>query len=411
MNRRWDGAGLAIVGLALALRLGWIGYRWASDGAALEYDDERLHWQIACNLVARGQFISDDGRMAARMPLYPLYLALFAWAGSAGVLLARLGQALLGALTVWVLDRWAAEGLSRRAGRIAGTLAAIDPFAVFFCNLLLNESLFTLIAAGLSASVWRLAAAPPGAAARAALAGAMLLGPAAVLTRPEALGWLILLWLVLLSWEGWRRRSLAHVGLCAALVAAALAPWAARNHIVLGRAVWLSTNGGVTLYDGLGPQADGSSNQSFLEQMPELAAMNEATRDEHLRRAALRCAADDPQRALRLAAVKFLRTWNVVPNVAAHHSGASAWVSAAFMLAVLSCAGVGVARARVPPRLLLLWLLPVVYFTLVSCVFIGSVRYRIPLMPFVELTAAAGAAWLRGESRAAGSGELAQKHQ
>jgi 4-amino-4-deoxy-L-arabinose transferase-like glycosyltransferase len=392
MSRRREGFGLAVFGLALALRAGWVAYRGWSGGAALEFDDERLHWQIASNLLARGDFVSDDGRFAARMPLYPLYLALFAWAGSAGVLLARLGQALLGAFTAWLVYRWAADSLSRRASLIAGTLAAIDPFAVFFCNLLLNESLFTLIAVALSASVWRLAAAAPAAPARGALAGLALLGPAAVLTRPEALGWLILLWLVLLWWERRSRLGVASVGICAAALLAALLPWAVRNRLVLGRAVWLSTNGGVTLYDGLGPQADGSSDQTFLENLPELSAMTEVQRDHYLRRAALRGAADDPARALRLAAVKFLRTWNIVPNVPEHRGGTTAWVSAVFMLAVLSAALVGVSRGRTPLRLLLVLLLPVVFFTLVSCVFVGSVRYRVPLMPFVELAAAAGAA-------------------
>jgi hypothetical protein len=82
--------------------------------------------------------------------------------------------------------------------------------------------------------------------------------------------------------------------------------------------------------------------------------------------------------------------------VAEHRSGASAWVSAAFMLVVLSGGGLGVARAGLPRGLLGVWLLPLVYFTAVSCVFIGSVRYRVPLMPFVELAAAAG--WVRSRN-------------
>lgn len=390
MSHRWAGTGLAVFGLALALRGGWIAYRWWSRGGALEFDDERLHWQMACNLVVRGELVSDDGRAAARMPLYPLYLALWAWGGAAGVLAARLGQALFGALTAWLVYRWATESLSRRAGVIAGTLVAIDPFAVFFCNLLLNESLFTLIAVALGVSVWRLVCAAPAAPRRAALVGAVLLGPAAVLTRPEALGWLALLWLALLWWGRWNRASIAQVGLCAAALIAALLPWAVRNRLVLGRTIWLSTNGGVTLYDGLGPQADGSSNQAFLRHMPELAALSEVQRDEHLRRAALRSVLDNPAGALRLAAVKFLRTWNLIPNVAGHRGGASAWVSAAFMVMVLFCAVLGVVRADLPPRLMSVWFLPVLYFTAVSCVFIGSVRYRVPLMPFLELAAAAG---------------------
>ena len=51
---------------------------------------------------------------------------------------------------------------------------------------------------------------------------------------------------------------------------------------------------------------------------------------------------------------------------------------------------VGQMPETVPPRRrlhVLLWL-PVIYFTLVHCAFIGSLRYRVPLMPFVEIAAA-----------------------
>ena len=49
---------------------------------------------------------------------------------------------------------------------------------------------------------------------------------------------------------------------------------------------------------------------------------------------------------------------------------------------------------------LLLWL-PVLYFTLVHCVFVGSLRYRVPLMPFVSIAAAT--AFVRTPARDVGS--------
>ena len=125
-----------LCGAALALRAGWIVFRWTTHGASLDYPDEDLHWQLASNLVQHGALVSEDGRFAARMPLYPLFLALFAGFGQIGVLLARLAQAVLGAATVWLVCRWASAALGPRAALVAGLLVCCDPFGVFFSNLL-----------------------------------------------------------------------------------------------------------------------------------------------------------------------------------------------------------------------------------------------------------------------------------
>jgi len=388
---------------ALAVRAAWVLYRWGQNGATFEFDDEHLHWQLATNLLERGVLVSDDGRYAARMPLYPLFLCPFAWLGSSGILAARLAQAVLGAATALLAYRFAHATLGRKPALVAGLLVGCDPYAVFFTNLLLTEVLFTLVAVALTASAWRAGTPAPG-TQRVGVAGVALLGAAAVLTRPSSLGWVAALWLVLWLADRDRIRATRRVALFAGVLAALLLPWGWRNRAPLGSFAWLSTNGGVTLYDAQGPQADGSSNQSFLKIMPELAGLNEVQRDQELRRLALEQMKRDPVRVLRLAGVKFLRTWNFVPNVQEYRHGAAALASALFTSAVLLLAGIGLWRRRAPGlaanatnrvgtaasgRLLypLLWL-PVVYFTLVHCVYVGSLRYRVPLMPFLELLAA-----------------------
>ena len=94
-----------------------------------------------------------------------------------------------------------------------------------------------------------------------------------------------------------------------------------------------------------------------------------------------------------------------MPNFADYRGGLTAIVSAVFTLAVLVLAVGGVARIVFARRAIpaperrsllkyeLMLSLPVVYFTLVHCVFIGSLRYRVPLMPLLAL--AAGVALMR----------------
>jgi hypothetical protein len=72
------------------------------------------------------------------------------------------------------------------------------------------------------------------------------------------------------------------------------------------------------------------------------------------------------------------------------------------MLLVLGAAAIGLFRARRRWPLLIALLLPVLTFTLVHSIYIGSVRYRIPLMPFLEVLAGAaiaGSAPKRSEPR------------
>ena len=397
MKPKTPGLGSAIFVVALLLRVAWVLLRWSRTGAALEFPDEELHWQLASNLVHDGTLVSADARYAARMPGYPLFLALCAWADGTGILIARLLQALLGAATAWIAYAFVSRALDRRAALIAGILVCLDPYAIFFANLLLTEVSFSLFAVALTACAWRLIT-DPAKASRAATYGVAVCGAAMLMTRPSAAGWLLLLWVVLWLFDSHRVRATRRLGLYVAVMAVCLLPWGLRNRAVIGTSAWLSTNGGVTLYDAQGPQADGSSNQAFLEELPQLAGLDEVGRDRELQRLAAEHMRSNPGRVLELAWVKFRRTWNPVPNVSDYRGGITGFVSAAFTVVTLLLAFIGLAGTlgkkhsaeTVPPRRrlhLLLWL-PVIYFTLVHCVFIGSLRYRVPLMPFVEIAAA-----------------------
>lgn len=413
-----DGAqlrvGIWIAALALALRLAWVVVLTLRRGSALEYPDEQLHWEIASRLIHEGVFATADGRLVARMPLYPAMLAPLAALGDWGVPAARVLQALLGAATAWIGWRWAREALGGRAAVVAGLLIAIEPYSIFFSALLLSETPYTFVGLWLAYAAWRVAARPEQATLRdGVMVG--LLGAAAIMTRPSAAGLVVLTWLLLAAFDPKRQRGLLRAGMCALLLASVMLPWGLRNREVVGSFAWLSANGGVTLYDGQGPQARGDSDQSFLRDMPELTALGEVERDERLRKLAIEQMMRDPARVLELAWEKLRRTWSLTPNVAAYSSGATAWASAIFSGGVLALAAVGLLRSigrrgetecgtsegHRSRRLLLtsLWM-PVIYYTLLHCLYVGSLRYRLPVMPMVEIAAAAAFASRSAAARA-----------
>ena len=124
--------------------------------------------------------------------------------------------------------------------------------------------------------------------------------------------------------------------------------------------------------------------------MPELAQMTEPQRDRYLYNRAIEQIRRDPLRIVRLAWVKFCRTWNPLPNAPGYRRSPRAWVLAAYTVVVLILAAVGVGFWRRWPATLALILLPIVYFTILHSIFIGSVRYRVPLMPLLAMLAAGG---------------------
>lgn len=415
--------------LALLLRVGCVSWVQSQAGAKLSYSDEELHWQLATHLARSGTLVSDDGRMAARMPAYPFFLSYFAPLGDAGVLAARLTQALLGAVTAGLAAWFAFRVLGSRAAWLAGLIVAVDPFAILLTTLLLSETLLALLLLYAVAAAWTVSQARRWSDVSVTHLLAASLGLA--LLKPEALGVvaLLLIWLIFFSAVRraapvstvaapverpaaaagttagiadrgplppntagalpTRRVALLTAASAVLLIAVALAAWSQRNREALGVRVWLSTNGGVTLFDGQGPQARGDSDQTFLQRIPELAGLNEVERDRWLARAAAEHMRADPARVLRLAGVKFARMWSPWPNVAEYRSSLAGLAGALFSVALYALAAVGLWRTRRDRAFVTLLVIPIVYFTLVYCLFIGSVRYRVPLTPLLAVAAGA----------------------
>ena len=187
-----------------------------------------------------------------------------------------------------------------------------------------------------------------------------------------------------------RRAAAQRLAIAPFILILAVLPWGIRNFTVLGSFAWLSTNGGVTLYDAQGPQADGSSNQTFLDLMPELEPLGEVERDRRLRSLAVEEMQRDPAHVMQLAAAKFARTWNPFPNVAEYRSGGAAWIGAshALILYALAAGALFVVRGRGWLARLAVLLGPCVYFAVLHAVYIGSVRYRVPVMPLLAVMGA-----------------------
>ncbi|UCD29778.1 MAG: hypothetical protein JSV03_04650 [Planctomycetota bacterium] len=397
-TRRWL---LILFLVAAALRVGWVSFRFSGDRSdELSYPDEEAYCLSAESLNVGKGLVDEFGYRATYMPAYPVFLSLF-YACPRPLFWARIVQSLLGALaapaTFLLAKRWARLALSdkyepRKSKWItilAGLAVAFDPFQIFFSGLLLTETLFTtgLVVAWIF--ILPLSEHPNQDRFYVPiLAGVMLW--ICIMLRPSAVILVILVPLVLVICRGFDRVGIGLACLIVVVVIVGLLPWVARNRMVIGEWCWLTTRGGISLYDGLREGATGASDLAHTKTIPQVANMNEIQWDDYFRRQAWSAARRDPVRVLQLAWYKFLRMWNLVPNVDIYRKGITAVISATWMVLILISAAIGWWMQRRVLRYWVMLLLPVLGFTFLHTIFVASIRYRIPVMPMIIILSATG---------------------
>ncbi len=379
--------------LALGLRLGWGLSRPSAIDERLP--DQREYLQLAENLLRHGQLVMDHDRFgpvrAYRMPGYPLFLALCGASATA----ARMAQAVIDASVVLAVYLVARRWLSAPTALLASLATALNPFQIYFAALILSETLFTaMLAWGTALLAWR----PGFLWGGIVLALAVHVRPSAVFL-PLAMGYCAVF--ATHSAEMRRRRGWLRLPVGAGmllLTAAALTPWWLRNLNVLESWVWLTTNGGITRYDGFNPDATGASDQSFLDTAVAAPAysLNELARDRYFADLASSYIRetwqDDPARLLKLTLAKLARTWSPMP-LSAEFGGRALyrWIALSWCVPLFALALVGLCRRELPRPARALLVAPALYFTVIHAMSVGSLRYRVPAEPLLSVLAAAGA--------------------
>jgi hypothetical protein len=402
--------------LALALRLAWGLSRPADDSSLNALPDQREYLALGRNLLeGRGLVFLDprfnDMARAFRTPGYPLMVA----ACGGKVRVVRVVQAVADTSTVLAVFLLASAFVRSRTGPLIGAVfVAFNPFLIYFAALILSETLFTAMLAWGCVLLTRSSFEQSRRRSMMWFLGAVVLG-LSVLVRPSAVALPVALGLLALflnragspayqSDEHRRRRWRLPPGL--ALIAVTflcLLPWAIRNRIALGRWIWLDTNSGFTLYDGYNPDADGGSDQSFIDRLPELQVLGEVQRGEYLSNESLEYARTHPARAVELIGAKLLRTWSPVPLSQAFGRPSLRVIALAYSLPFDVLVVIGLFRGGLPRSAKMFLLTPALYFTIIHALTVGSLRYRVPAEPLLAvLIAGLGASgampWRRTQS-------------
>jgi len=404
---RHESSWLALVLLlALVVRVGFvIGWHRTHDPNQFELPDSESYWELGRRLAAGEPYaVGTPERRVLRGPGYPLVLAAIfrVFGQDVSPAAARWLGVLLGTLTVGAVYWLARLIIDRRTALIAALVVALLPETVATSVVPLSDGPFCLwMVLQLANWRWAVSGDDKKAAVLAAVAGAS--GGVATLTRPS---WLLFTPLYLTAWLVGRRFRPQAWLLSAAMLTGlvvVMMPWWVRNWQVTGRFVATTLWVGPSLYDGLNPEADGSSNMAFVTHFeaglqatdaanppPADAPPFEYRFDRLMRDEAIAWATEHPGHAIRLAVTKLRRMWNIWPNEPAFRSWPMRLAVAATYVPLMLLAIVGAWRLRRQTQDVLLLLAPAVYLSGLHAVFVGSLRYRQPaLLTLAILTAAA----------------------
>ncbi|MBF0254627.1 MAG: glycosyltransferase family 39 protein [Candidatus Omnitrophica bacterium] len=260
MKKRWTWP-LAIWAAAISARLTYLLLLKDTPffGPLTPHLDDGAFWVLA-NKIAAGDWWCRVPEAAYRVPAYPYFLALIIRAAGPNLWAVHLTQILIGSLTPVMVYFLSGEIFgSGRARLISGFLAALYTPLVVYDSALLGESLAIFLSAAGLLCLTR-AAKRAGRAWRGYFWGGLLLG-AAALFRPNIMIPAALLAVAAGSVSAIQNRSvfktLLVTGVFIAGVTLALTPNTIRNARLHDDFLPLGALGGVNLYFGNHPGADG----------------------------------------------------------------------------------------------------------------------------------------------------------
>ncbi len=391
----WDGRFVGILLVGLALRIAVLIYA-GLEPDLFDFPDTHRYLRVARNIAEGCGPIESDVVRAGTDPLYPSILSIpyhfRADADGAAFHFGRCVNLLCGLCAIGLLGDLTRRLFGRAAAHVACSILAIDPIMLFFHGLVLTEVPYIAL---LLAGCCGLVRLRDSHRVSTAMWAGMLLGLAVLLRSDSVLMPLVLLPFVWhfagrhRSEHGLRRMVATAVFLLAAGLM--LTPTIARNYCLFGHFVPVRIGAGASLLEALGSWADGGPGMDRIvyPKVPDDA--DEYERDRVYREAAWAWAQTHPRESLRLAWSKLRRTWSISMNAENYSSwkyDAVCWLTVAPVFG-FAIAGVWIMRRHGWELALLL--LPAAYFTLLHVVFVGSVRYRLPAMPFVFVLAAVAA--------------------
>ena len=367
---------LAILGVAALLRV-TAAVVLPDQGALLV--DAGSYRDLARNLIEHGVIAG----IFYQMPLYPVMIALTGF--GIGQLAADIA---LSVVSVWLVYANALELFGDRlAALVAAAMAACYPPLIFFAVVGLSETLFItmLLAAFLC---WY----------RAQFTAAAVFAVLTILTRPifDVMAPVMVMVFALAVHRLTFMQTFGRLLVYGLVYCVMMLPWWFNNYKVFGSFVRLAPNLGTVLYAGNNPLNTSGGGNMGVDYDPSAFATiaDPLARDRALRDAAIAYVWHDPVKFVKMAGLKFVRMWRLWPVNEGYASLKVIAVSVLSFVPMLILAGVGLFAARARVLRLSPVLLFAILLTAINMVLVGTIRYRLPVEPFLLMLAGMGGSFL-----------------
>jgi 4-amino-4-deoxy-L-arabinose transferase-like glycosyltransferase len=384
MSNRTSRTGLGVRDLTVVLLLALIP-RLAFVAVVpleIQWSDGRAYEAVARALLDHGTY----GMQTLRPPGYPTFIAgVYAVFGT-HLLALRLVEAALSAATAAAIGLIGAWLFGRRAGMVAGVLAALHPVLAFMPTTQYAETLLVSVLGIAYAAcfyAWRRRRNGGWVAAGLLFGIAALIRPNVVVLLPG----LLIGFAWVLRREG--RSVLPAAAAISLSLALVVAPWMARNHRVHGAWFFVATGGGRAVWLGNNPQTTGKTNDLPRPDSTQLATLMRAPGEPARERIwydwALEFVREHPGRAARLYLIRLGNLFALYPETSTRTQFLNLWSrvsQACASLVIFSGAVLALRRWRSRPEL---WPMTgaIIGFTLVNAAVFTVMRYRLPFEPLL----------------------------
>lgn len=417
-NRRRAFLLAAILLVAFSLRLAWA--LVVESGTRQSFTiDANFYDRVARELLQGEGYLWHNGQPTAYFPPgYPLLLAAAYGVFGDSLIVAKLLNVVLGTLTCLLTYAVGRHAYGETVGLLAAALFAVFPGDIYSMSATLSEVPFACLLAGTLFAFLVWSRDPPQPSTWRWLLLGLVLGLAS-LVRGIALPFLAVFVAAWLPITGFRRETLKRALLAALGLTLVVAPWAIRNHLVMGGPILLSTDGAYVLFNAHSPLADGTQsfalNASREEVFSEYRDLPRAEREVAMSKAQLRYAVrymlTHPLQELSLVPKRLYHLyrddhWAFLWLGKLHEDPVSSkrrrqamsphwearWTAIAdvYFFVILALATLGFGMALAPSRRRgLVVPLGVVYFNVAhGILFYGIPRFHAPFVPLLSILAA-----------------------
>lgn len=393
MNKKSTNFLTMIVVLAFLLRLIFIFVQIKFHIFDINFfaSDSNLYDGIAKNILA-GNGFGNPEPTAYVTPLYPLFLSAVYMIFGHNMLAVQFLQALIGSLSVLCVYFIAKKIFDEKIGLIAAIIMAFYPHQIFWSGYILTETLYVLIL--LFAILFFIRFCERKTIVNALVAG-ILLGIAG-LARPMAFGFtafliIYILWLNKNKMEGLKFSCIFVIG-----VLLVSSPWIIRNYSTFGEFIPGSTENWVVFYAGNSPGATGGLD-GYITGGKDFTSLNftslnksnmsEIEKNQIYKMASLNYLKENPSSFFKIMPRKFWNMWR--PNYANASLKNHALMSLPYII-MIALALCGIYYSYLKQKNMLKWILYffIAYNVLVHLIFIGIIRYRLPIEPVLIIFAA-----------------------